>query len=171
MAILRRRPQCRLQPCGLLVSCFPAVAENQPANKHRLNTELSSFAARLRDTILSEGRVPRGPDSKNQNGDSWNSSLQNFDSLALELFAFQFEHNSAYRKMCEMRGATPQAIGHWTQVPAVPTAAFKELELTSLAPGERTTVFHSSGTTEQTPSRHFHNAESLAVYEASLLKC
>jgi hypothetical protein len=40
--------------------------------------------------------------------------------------------------------------------------------LTSLAPNERTAVFHSSGTTEQKPSRHFHNAQSLAVYEASL---
>jgi len=50
----------------------------------------------------------------------------------------------------------------------MPTAAFKELELTCLAPGERTAVFHSSGTTEQKPSRHFHNAESLAVYETSL---
>ena len=34
--------------------------------------------------------------------------------------------------------------------------------------GERLEVFHSSGTTEQKPSRHFHHAESLAVYEASL---
>jgi len=33
---------------------------------------------------------------------------------------------------------------------------------------ERTAVFHSSGTTVQLPSRHFHSAESLAVYEASL---
>src|SRR5262249_44118401 len=45
---------------------------------------------------------------------------------------------------------------------------FKELELTSLAPDERERVFHSSGTSEQKPSRHFHNAESLAVYEASV---
>jgi hypothetical protein len=50
----------------------------------------------------------------------------------------------------------------------VPTAAFKELELTGLPPAERTVVFHSSGTTAQRPSRHFHNAASLAVYEASL---
>ena len=35
---------------------------------------------------------------------------------------------------------------------------------------ERTAVFHSSGTTEQEPSRHFHNSVSLAVYEASLWK-
>jgi hypothetical protein len=50
----------------------------------------------------------------------------------------------------------------------VPTSAFKELELTSLAPEERTTCFFSSGTTEQRRSRHFHSAESLALYEDSL---
>ena len=57
---------------------------------------------------------------------------------------------------------------HWTQIPSVPTSAFKELELTSIASEERTAVFHSSGTTEQNPSRHFHNCESLELYEASL---
>ena len=86
------------------------------------------------------------------------------------LFALQFKHNSAYRKICEARRLTPANVEQWTQIPAVPTAAFKELELTSLAPGERTAVFHSSGTTAQNPSRHFHSAESLAVYEASLWK-
>ena len=50
----------------------------------------------------------------------------------------------------------------------MPTAAFKDLDLTCLAPTERTAVFHSSGTTEQRPSRHWHGMESLAVYEASL---
>ena len=50
----------------------------------------------------------------------------------------------------------------------MPTTAFKELDLTSLAPSERSAVFHSSGTTEHRPSRHYHSAESLAVYEASL---
>ena len=42
------------------------------------------------------------------------------------------------------------------------------MDLTCLTPGERTTIFNSSGTTGQKPSRHFHNAESLAVYEVSL---
>jgi hypothetical protein len=153
------------------------VAENQPANKNRMTTELSNFAARLREFILSEGRVPRGPDCelrtpnselRNHNGDSCNSPLRDFNSLALELFALQFNYNAAYRKICEARGLAPGVVEHWTRIPAVPTSAFKELELTCLAPAERTTVFHSSGTTEQKPSRHFHNAESLAVYEASL---
>ena len=131
--------------------------------------ELSSFAARLREAILSEDRVPRGPDLKVENGGSCNSPLPDFNRLALELFALQFGHNAACRKICEARRLTPQVVEHWTQIPAVPTAAFKELELTCLPPNERTVIFHSSGTMEQKPSRHFHNAESLKIYEASLL--
>jgi Acyl-protein synthetase, LuxE len=92
-----------------------------------------------------------------------------FNGMALMLFTLQFEYNSAYRKLCEARKISPSVVTHWTQIPAVPTSAFKELELTSLPSNKRTRVFHSSGTTGQTPSRHFHNAESLAVYEASLL--
>ena len=153
-----------------MLQFHPAVAENQPTNKYRMTTELSNFAAQLREAILSEGRVIRGPDSEPQslNGGSCNSPLRDFNRLVLELFALQFKHNATYRKICEAGGLTPGVVEHWTQIPAVPTAAFKELELTCLAPAERTTVFHSSGTTEQKPSRHFHNAESLAVYEASL---
>ena len=118
-----------------------------------MNPELSHFATRLRERI-SDFRFPI-------------SDLP-FAALALELFALQFRHNAAYRKICAARKLTPPVVAQWTQIPAVPTSAFKELELTSLAPVERTAVFHSSGTTAQPPSRHFHSAESLAVYEASL---
>jgi len=118
-----------------------------------MNQELPSFAVRLRGLIAN---------SQSEIGDS------QFAELALELFALQFQHNPAYRKICEARRLTPATVTQWTQIPAVPTAAFKELELTSLAPVERTAVFHSSGTTEQKPSRHFHSAESLALYEAAL---
>jgi Acyl-protein synthetase, LuxE len=124
-------------------------------NKHRMNKELSSFAARLRGLIANEQSA---------------IGNQQFSELALELFALQFEHNAVYRKICEARGLTPRVVEHWTQIPAVPASAFKELELSCIPPDERTAVFHSSGTTEQKPSRHFHNAESLAVYEASLGK-
>jgi len=92
-----------------------------------------------------------------------------FSELALELFALQFKYNSTYRKICVARNLTPATVKAWTQIPAVPTAAFKGLELTSIPPPARTAVFHSSGTTEQQPSRHFHCAESLALYEASLI--
>jgi hypothetical protein len=118
-----------------------------------MNKDLSSFAARLREVIP-----------------NWQSAIGNrqFSELALELFALQFKYNSAYRRICEGRGVSPGVIEDWTQIPAVPAAAFKELELSCLSPGERIAVFHSSGTTEQKPSRHFHNGESLSVYETSL---
>lgn len=115
-------------------------------------SELASFAARVREFIRRSDAEERG-----------------FASLALELFGLQFAHNATYRKYCETRCVTPLTATHWSQIPALPAAAFKEFELTSLAPAERTQVFHSSGTTGQSPSRHFHCAESLAVYEASLL--
>ena len=83
-----------------------------------------------------------------------------FSTLARELFALQLAHVAPYRQLCEARRVTPATLTDWRQIPAVPTTAFKELELTSLAPAERTTVFHSSGTTEHRPSRHFHSAES-----------
>jgi hypothetical protein len=131
-----------------MLSCLSAVAENQPINKHRMNKELSNFAAHLRE-LISNRRSAIGN--------------QQFNEFALELFKLQFANNFAYQKICEARKLTPQTVGHWTQIPFVPTAAFKELELTSLAPDERTAVFHSSGTSEQKPSRHFHSAESLAL--------
>ena len=132
-----------------------AGCRGKPAtNKHRMNPELSHFAARLREFI-----------AKGQSA----FDHQAFSGLALELFSLQFKSNPAYRTICESRGLTPGTVNQWTQIPAVPTAAFKELELTNLAPDERTAVFHSSGTTGQKPSRHFHSAESLAFYEASLI--
>ncbi len=92
-----------------------------------------------------------------------------FAALARELFTLQFAHVAPYRSLCEARRVTPDSLTDWRNIPAVPAAAFKELDLTSLTPSERTTLFHSSGTTEHRPSRHFHSTESLAVYEASLL--
>jgi hypothetical protein len=97
------------------------------------------------------------------------AALLPFDQLALELFALQFKHNAPYRRLCEARGARPDTVAHWTEIPAAPTSAFKEFELSCLGVTERTAVFYSSGTTAQRPGSHFHSAESLALYENSLL--
>ena len=94
---------------------------------------------------------------------------ETFASLALDWFAVQFEHNAPYQRWCKAAGATPERVTDWTGIPAMPASAFKELELTSLPAARRTSVFHSSGTTGQRPGRHFHDDESLALYEASLL--
>jgi hypothetical protein len=132
-----------------------------------MSSDLSIFAARLRDFIgiCSE-------DSLYAEASSDPALKAHFDvefnGLALVLFALQFSNNPAYRRFGEARQVFPNSVTHWTQIPAVPTSAFKELELTSLAPEQRTAVFHSSGTTGRRPSRHFHSTESLEIYEASL---
>lgn len=95
-------------------------------------------------------------------------SGEDFNALALELFQVQFTQVAAYRRLCERRNLTPDEVSRWEDVPAVPTTGFKEFDFTSLPPKERTRVFHSSGTTNRRPSRHFHWAGSLALYEASL---
>ncbi len=94
---------------------------------------------------------------------------ERFNELARELFRWQFERNEALHKWCVARGRTPGTVSHWSQIPAVPTAAFKDFEFTCLAPDDRPVIFHSSGTSAQRPSRHFHNAGSLELYHASLL--
>src|SRR5437762_1037403 len=125
-----------------------------------MSSTLSDFAARLREFIQQSSAA---------DADAHAAWELRFNELALELFATQFEHNSPYRRFCQSRSAIPSKLTHWSQIPAIPTSAFKELELTSLPLEQRQTVFHSSGTTEQRPSRHFHSAESLAIYEALLL--
>jgi len=117
----------------------------------------NDFARRLRDAI---SRASELPDSLDDN---------EFQALALELFQLQYQHIAPYRSLCDRRQKTPSNVTNWRDIPALPTSAFKDLDLTSLPPAERTHVFHSSGTTEQRPSRHFHNRDSLAVYETSLL--
>jgi hypothetical protein len=67
-----------------------------------------------------------------------------FDELALAAFAFQLERIVPYRRLCEGRGATAGKVASWREVPPVPTAAFRRLELAAEAPVE---TFRSSGTT------------------------
>jgi hypothetical protein len=91
-----------------------------------------------------------------------------FNKLALDLFEFQFQHDPAYQKFCQRRAVSP-GISHYAEIPAIPASAFKELELSVFPANLRTTVFHSSGTTQQKPGRHFHATDSLALYEDSLI--
>ncbi|MDB6024830.1 MAG: putative acyl protein synthase/acyl-CoA reductase-like protein [Verrucomicrobiales bacterium] len=134
-----------------------AVAEYQPRkNRMRSTDAFSNYTERLRKFIARHSSPTDGA-----------SSDSDFNELALELFARQLENVPPFRELCRAKNISQ--VTHWKQIPAVPTTAFKEYEMTSLASEERSAVFHSSGTTEQRPSRHFHSADSLAIYEASLL--
>jgi hypothetical protein len=90
-----------------------------------------------------------------------------FEAVARELFAFQFEHCEPYRRFCEGRGRTPGTLGHWSEIPPVPTGAFKELVLRCF-PIERTAkVFRTSGTSLS--DRGELHLDTTALYDASLL--
>jgi hypothetical protein len=122
-----------------------------------MTSDLPNLAARLRGQFSAWAASPESalPEA-------------DFNALALELFTLQFAANPAYRRLCAARHRTPEQVRDWREIPAVPAVAFKELELSCLAPEERTRVFHSSGTTGQAPARHFHGPDSIAVYEAAL---
>ena len=89
-----------------------------------------------------------------------------FEAWALRIFAHQFERNAPYRAACERRRVTPAGVARWEDVPAVPTAAFRHLEL-SCGPPEA--VFHTSGTTSGPTARGRHLVPHLALYRASAL--
>jgi hypothetical protein len=90
-----------------------------------------------------------------------------FERLALELFAFQVEANPPYGRYCAARGATPDRVRSWREIPAVPTGAFKELPLRCF-PAERSVqVFRTSGTS--LARRGELSLDTLALYEASLV--
>jgi hypothetical protein len=98
---------------------------------------------------------------------AWRSDDTRFESLALALFAHQFERCAPYRRFCEGRGRTPRTVASWREIPAVPTGAFKEIALRSFPPERETHVFRSSGTAAE--KRGELHLDTLALYEASLL--
>ena len=137
------------------------------ANQNRMHNDptAAECLARVSEVI----RALSFPASRNGSPVSDALAEEDFDELARSLFAHQFQRNPVLRRLCESRGVSPATVANWRDLPAMPASAFKEFEVTTLPASERTAVFHSSGTTGQKPSRHFHSAASLALYEASLL--
>jgi len=115
--------------------------------------DFGSLSAELR-------RVFEGP---------WRLGNDDFASLALRVFAYQFTHNTVYGAFCRGRGVTPDSITEWTEIPAVPTSAFKELPIFCGDPTEAEAVFRTSGTTQGGRTRGRHHVKDLSLYEASAL--
>src|ERR1700722_18833500 len=116
-----------------------------------MTSELSIFAARVADFIAICADEFASDHYKDP--DFRKHADIEFNGLALMLFTLQFKANPVYRKLCEAQNTFPHSTTHCTQIPAVPTGAFKEFEISCLPEGKRTAVFHSSGTTAQKPSR------------------
>jgi len=97
------------------------------------------------------------------------SGPDDFNALALKVFAHQFEHNLPFQRFCRGRGKTPRMVKNWRDIPAVPINAFKDLTLSCVPPEACQRTFMTSGTTRgDIKGKHHH--PDLAVYDASMLR-
>src|SRR5262245_49214639 len=112
-----------------------------------MNSQISSVDAQVLDFICN----PYGKD---------------FNALALAVFAQQFQLNQPYQRFCLTRRQTPDSVTRWQDIPAVPTVAFKELDL-ACGPPEK--IFLTSGTTRGHDKRGRHLVPNLALYHASAI--
>jgi len=95
------------------------------------------------------------------------SSEERFNSLALDVFKFQFENNSVYRSFCDLLYKHPSDIKRIEDIPFLPIQFFKSHDvLSSTNPIEAT--FSSSGTTGSITSKHY--VTDLKIYEESFRK-
>jgi hypothetical protein len=85
-----------------------------------------------------------------------------FDALALEVFAFQRDHNPPYRAYCDRLN---QPVTRWQDIPAVPTSAFKHLPIACFPVAEAVAEFHTSGTTADQAGKHYF--PTLELYDAA----
>ena len=91
-----------------------------------------------------------------------NEGRGDFEALALELFAFQYERNPIYRAYCDRQ----PKVTHWREIPAVPTSAFKDFAMACFPAEEAVAVFHTSGTTRENTGRHYF--KTLELYDAAI---
>jgi len=95
-----------------------------------------------------------------------NHPREPFDAIALDVFKFQYSHNAPYRAFCDHQGATPSSIVRWSDIPAVPTTAFKHHAVACFPLAQAVAEFHTSGTTQHQTGRHWF--PSLDLYKAAL---
>jgi hypothetical protein len=92
-----------------------------------------------------------------------------FNRVALRAFELQYSRNAPYAAYCRRRDSTPETVDHWTAIPAVPTAAFKEVALAAGDPAAAEAVFRTSGTTQGQEKRGVHYVLDVAMYHFSLI--
>lgn len=128
-----------------------------PAPDPAAREELSALAVDLGEAFRAWGEDPS----------SWRPGR--FDSLALRAFRLQYRGNPLYRRYCDRRGRGPDAVEAWTEVPAVPTEAFRHVPLAVGGADGAELEFRTSGTTRGEEARGRHLVPDAGLYRASLL--
>ncbi|MBL6448310.1 acyl transferase [Fulvivirga sp. 29W222] len=84
----------------------------------------------------------------------FHAKKSNFDELALNLFQYQANRNSIYKRFIENIGIQVSEVIEVEQIPFLPISFFKTQEV-KCGDWEAQAVFESSGTTGATSSKHF----------------
>ncbi|MEP0265272.1 acyl transferase [Dokdonia sp.] len=92
---------------------------------------------------------------------------QEFEQKALDVFRYQFEHNTVYRSFCDLLYKHPSDIKSIEDIPFLPIDFFKSHEVIS-SQKETQAIFTSSGTTGSIVSKHY--VKDLSIYETSFHK-
>lgn len=88
-----------------------------------------------------------------------------FDSLATEVFQFQYQHNKVYAKWCDLLNSRQSTVNG--QPPFLPISFFKSHTITTTL-FQPQQIFESSGTTQTINSKHL--VKDIAIYEQSFIK-
>ena len=97
-----------------------------------------------------------------------NAGKGGFDTLAIEIFHYQYAHNTLYRQYCDALNINKTAVLTPLQIPFLPISFFKTHEVKTGGWQAPALLFESSGTTGSVNSKHYvHDA---GLYEDALLK-
>lgn len=95
-------------------------------------------------------------------------SDERFEALALRIFALQYEANLPYGRYCRSINRDPDSVSSWTEIPAVPTAAFRHVDLIVGSSADAALRFRTSGTTRGETARGVHPVRRPETYAAAL---
>ena len=96
------------------------------------------------------------------------ASPDTFNALAVELFNYQYQNNTIYRKYCDALKVNIPVIDAVRKIPFLPISFFKT-HVIKTGEFEADTIFESSGTTGTINSKHF--VKNIELYIQSFSKC
>jgi len=82
------------------------------------------------------------------------ASDKEFNSLAMQLFKYQYHHVDVYKQFCDAVNRTPSDVNDINQIPFLPVSLFKSYDVIQNRITDYDTVFYSSGTSGQLKSKH-----------------